>query len=113
MTYQSVSAFPRKLYLTVFGGMMLFGMHFFQSNIGGVGLDMPFNAMVWIFGAALISIGIWTIEKYRKLFYNKSLIIISLGVIGLWVPMLYPNQEAGEYALGRLMGLVEYLLNPH
>lgn len=95
----------QKLYIGFFAGMLLIALNFFRSHLGGHGLDLPFNAMTWIFASGMIAVALWQIGSAQQFIYNKAVMYAGLGVLLLWAPMLYPNQEVGQYALGRLTGL--------
>ncbi len=96
----------QKIYIGFFAGMMFIALNFYHSHLGGSGTDLPFNAVTWIFASGIIATGLWQIGKSQQLVYNKTMIIIGIGSLLLWVPMLYPNQQVGEFAIGRLVGVL-------
>ncbi|MEE1675380.1 Wzy polymerase domain-containing protein [Agarivorans aestuarii] len=99
-----------RTFVNVFGAMMLLGMHYFQHNQGGTGLALPFNLVIWCFASILIGLGLIKVSQSQTLRYNKTLIGLAICIIGLWIPLLYPNAEFGTFALDRLIGLVAGLL---
>ncbi|WP_432468468.1 Wzy polymerase domain-containing protein [Agarivorans sp. Z349TD_8] len=89
----------------VFAVLMFIGMHYFQHNQGGSGLELPFNLVVWCFASLLIGLGLLKVSHSQRLRYNRSLLVMLFSTILLWLPLLYPNAEFGEFAIDRLLGL--------
>ncbi len=98
------------MFIAVFAGLMLFGMHYFQYNLGGRALSLPFNLVVWCFVSVLIAIGLYRVSDRQQLVYNRDLILLTVAVILLWLPMLYPDNQLAGFALGRMLGLTAGLL---
>jgi len=99
-----------RTFILVFGAMMLLGMHYFQHNQGGTGLELPFNLVVWIFGSILIGLGLIKVSQAENLRYHKPLLVLLLATLTLYLPLFYPNAEFAEFALDRLIALAAGVL---
>lgn len=99
-----------RTFVLVFGAMMLLGMHYFQHNQGGTGLELPFNLVVWIFGSILIGLGLIKVSQAENLRYHKPLLVLLLAALTLYLPLFYPNAEFAELALDRLIALAAGVL---
>ncbi len=92
--------------MLVFACMLLLSLNYYHSHLGGYGLDLPFNSITWMFTSVLIGIGFWQVSVTQKLIFNKILLWIGLVSLALWIPLIYPNQEVGEFAYTRLIGIL-------
>ena len=96
----------RKPFLWTLALLFLAGMHYLQINLGGTGLQVPFNAVSWIFISSLIGLSLWQITLNQKIYYSNFSLKFGLVVLMLCIPMLYPNNDVAIYAIPRLMGLI-------
>jgi len=96
----------RKPFLWILALLFLVGMHYLQTNLGGSGLQLPFNAVSWIFISCLISLSLWQITLNQKIYYSTLGLRLGIVVIALCIPMLYQTNEVAIYAIPRLMGLL-------
>ncbi|RKF14333.1 hypothetical protein DBZ36_16880 [Alginatibacterium sediminis] len=95
----------RRSFLLVLTVYLLAGMHYFQHNQGGSGLELPINLVAWVFISTLIGLGLWQISLNRKVYFPPALIAVSVMTLCLWIPMLYPNNQFASLALPRLLAL--------
>lgn len=101
---------PGRWVLALFALWCLLGQHVFIHHLGGVGLDLPFNAITWIFIGSIFIVGSRVLQP--KLVSSELGWCILIGALLLWVPMLYSatigaehSSEARWQALPRLLGL--------
>lgn len=85
-------------------------MHFYWPHLGGVALELPFNAWGWIFASLVMGAGLWRIARSRRLVLTPLQVCGWAGGVLLLLPMLYPGFEFKAYALPRLLGLFAGLL---
>lgn len=95
--------------LTIFALWCLAGQHIFVHHLGGVGLDLPFNAITWLFAGAMLAAGALAV---RPVLVTSGLwLCMAAGALVLWLPYFYPHAEATRIqALPRLLGLSAGLL---
>jgi len=94
-----------RAFLGCFGLLMLAGMHYFQHNPGGVGLELPFNLVGWVFVALMLGLGLWQITLNGVIFSSRLWLTILLGAALLLLPLLYSNNQQALHSGGRLLGL--------
>ncbi|EKE75355.1 PglL family O-oligosaccharyltransferase [Gallaecimonas xiamenensis] len=98
-----------KLAWAAFGLLFLFATQYFQHNIGGYGLQLSFNNVVWIAVLVMITVGIvrgtnrgtWTLPSRWPWYLGLFLC--------LFLPLLWSDNTA-EYAIGRFFGVLGGLL---
>ncbi|MCY7295268.1 PglL family O-oligosaccharyltransferase [Alteromonas sp. a30] len=93
--HQFFHRFLRRLHLPVFWFPIclyfLFGLQYFQANMGGAGTDLPINLVGWICIGLTLSIGLWQLNQRKKLKINRQLLAIGLCFLTLYIPFLYGN----------------------
>jgi len=92
-------------FLGCFALLMLVGMHYFQHNPGGVGLELPFNLVGWVFVGLMLGLGLWQVTLNGAIFHSRLWLAIVLGAALLLLPLLYPNNAQAVHSGGRLLGL--------
>jgi len=100
----------RKAFLITFGVYMLIGMHYFQPNLGGSGLHLPFNAIGWIFISILMGIGWWQAKIQAELVYSRLSLIFITATLVMLIPLLYADPIVVGLSYSRLLGLIGGLL---
>ncbi|MCE9679888.1 Wzy polymerase domain-containing protein [Shewanella sp. AS1] len=100
----------QRYFYIVFALMFAVGMHYFQHNFGGVGLELPFNLVVWSFVSILIGLGLWNSTNKNTLVYSPLLISVCLFTLTLFIPILFGKNELIHNSYQRLMGLVAGLV---
>lgn len=93
-----------RAFIIIFALFMCLGMHYFQHNQGGYGLDLPVNAVSWCFISLLIGIGLWRISSTQQILYSPLTIACFVCFILLLLPIFYPNNDLAEFAYPRLLG---------
>ncbi len=93
-----------KAFMAIFGLYTLLGMHYFQHNQGGSALELPINAVGWIFLSVLIAMGLWQITLKQKIHYSAFTLSILAAFFLFLAPVFYPNNEFAEFSYPRLMG---------
>lgn len=94
----------KQYFLFTIAAYFLVGMHYFQPNYGGSGLDNPINPIGWIVMSILVSLGILQITKIKRVNYSPFLILLSIGCLILLIPLIYAP-GTGWYSHTRLLGL--------
>lgn len=97
-------------FIWVFALFCLIGMHYFQHNQGGAGLELPINPVAWSFISILIGIGLWQITLCQKIHYNSLTIAGLIAFTLLLIPVFYPNAEFTEASYPRLLGFLGGIL---
>lgn len=100
----------QRYFYFVFAAMYSVGMHYFQRHLGGYGLALPVNLMVWCFISVLISLALWHCSKINTVVSSPLLIAISLFVLSLFLPIIYGKNELLIHASERLIGISAGLL---
>ena len=54
-------------------------MHFLSSNTVGIGLEMPYNNVAWVFVVVVIAMGLWQVRNSGRVLYSKYSLVL-LGV---------------------------------
>ncbi|QYJ93410.1 PglL family O-oligosaccharyltransferase [Shewanella spartinae] len=96
----------QRYFYIIFALMFAVGMHYFHNNFGGVGLELPFNLVVWCFVSILIGLGLWQTQTNNIVIKSKLLIYSTIFSITLFFPLLYVNNELAIYSTQRLVGLL-------
>ncbi len=99
-------AVSRYGFVLVFTLFFRIGMHFLSSNTGGIGLELPFNNVAWIFVAVLIAMGLWQVRNSGRLLYSKYSLVLLLVFFALLIPFLYGNAQNPENVIERTLGLL-------
>ena len=88
----------------------LLGQHVFIHHLGGSGLELPFNAVTWLWVGAIFIVGAGVIKP--SLVTSQLGRCLVIGAILLWLPMFYSATLGAEHssdarwqALPRLLGL--------
>lgn len=105
----SMSVF-RHRFLLVFTLFFLLGMHYVAPNTGGVGLEMPYNNLAWIFVAVLIAQGLMEVRRTGRIVYSDYNLVLFLVFLVLLIPFFYSNSDGPENVIERTLGLLAGLL---
>ena len=95
----------QRIFMLVVALYTLLGMHYFQQNLGGSGLELPINPVGWTFISILIGVGLWQITLQRKISYNRLTIIFLIAVIIMLIPVFYGESNLVGQSYSRLLGL--------
>ncbi len=91
-------------FLVLIAITFLFSMHYFMQNPGGVGLELPFNSMVWITIAAAMGVAFYLIATKGAIQYTKLTLVYLICCILLTLPAFY-TLSSDFNATPRLIGL--------
>ena len=75
---------PGRWVLALFALWCLLGQHVFIHHLGGVGLDLPFNAITWLFVGAIFIAGAGVLQP--KLITSPLGWCLLLATVVLWLP---------------------------
>ena len=87
------------------GLVYLLGMHVYVPNLGGSGLDLPFNAIIWGGLSIALGLGFYQTAVNRQLRYSKLTIALFLCCLMLSVPLFYPSTQNYTQAIPRIAAL--------
>ena len=93
-----------RYFLATIGIIFIVAMHYFQPNPGGAGLELSFNAAVWIPFSFAISIGLLEICRQQIYRYSHLTLLLFGCCVLLTIPVFYPNADA-EATFNRLFTL--------
>ena len=97
-------------FTVVFALFCLIGMHYFQHNQGGAGLDLPMNAVAWCFISILIGLGLWQISIAQSIRCDLMSLAGFVAFIFLIIPVFYVNSTFADASYGRLFGFLGGIL---
>lgn len=95
----------QKSFLVIFAIYCLLGMHYFQQNLGGSGLELPINDVAWIFISLLIGIGLWQITSAKQISFNIITKLFIIAIIIMIVPVVFAKSQLVGQSYPRLIGL--------
>lgn len=98
---------PSSLAVFFISFWLIFAMHFYMPNSGGMGLSLPQNNITWmVMSAVIFIVGVAMFVQQRRLIMTGSIVLLFLGVIlfGGWL-LLTPEPWRG-IALWRWAGLL-------
>lgn len=84
--------------------LFLFAMHIPIVNLGGEGLNLPFNATSWIALGFIFSLALYRMATKAQLIYTPFTIAFLLCCLFLTAPVFYPG-AIWQASLQRLVGL--------
>ncbi|ASJ98127.1 PglL family O-oligosaccharyltransferase [Shewanella marisflavi] len=96
----------QRYFYIVFALLFAVGMHYYQYNFGGFGLQLPFNLIAWSLLSILIGISLWNISLTKKIIYSNLLVATLIFAATLFIPPLYNNNDLINVSSGRLLGLI-------
>lgn len=80
-------------------------MNYVSRNMGGGGIQLPYNNFTWIFASAFILIS-FTFAAFNKVVnYSKGLLFYAAIVLLLLLPLLYTNRLFLDVEMLRFAGL--------
>ncbi|MFD1008749.1 PglL family O-oligosaccharyltransferase [Oceanisphaera ostreae] len=83
----------------------LLAMHLYLPHLFGIGLQLPFNVMGWLFIGLMTALGLWNWQRRRLLTTRLWLGLVVASTL-LWVPFFYlHNNSVAGHALPRMLGL--------
>ena len=93
-----------RFFLASIGVFFIVAMHYFQHNPGGSGLELSFNASVWIPFSFAIGCGLLEICRQKIWRYSRMTIILFSCCVLLSLPIFYTNADSFA-VLNRLLTL--------
>ncbi len=87
------------------GFLFLVAVHYFQPHPAGDGLQLSFNAFIWIPLSIAIGLGLLQISYRSQLRYSSLTLGLLTAILVMLLPSLYPN-SADVLNLGRFYGLL-------
>jgi len=104
---------PASLAVYLISFWLVFAMHFYMPNAGGMGLNLPQNNITWmVMSTVVLIVGVAIFIHQRRLIMTGSIVLLFLGVIlfGGWLiltPELWRGIALWRWA-GLLLGAVFY-----
>lgn len=87
------------------GFVFLIAMHFYIPNLGGSGLDLPFNISTWTALSFTVAIGFYHMATTKQIRYTKVTIALFLCCFILTMPIFYPQDNHWTNSVHRIIGL--------
>lgn len=84
---------------------LLFGLQYYQPNMGGTGTDLPINLVGWLFIGLSLSFGLWQFYTRGILKFNNQILIIGGCLFVLYIPFLYGKSTPQISTWYRFLGL--------
>jgi O-antigen polymerase len=101
---------PVDYYLLAIAGLFLLAMHYFQHNMGGEGLDLPFNSASWIAVSLIVSLGFWHCLKTQAIYFSNADLSILILLVFLILPALWSYSPWVEAAYDRYLALIALVM---
>lgn len=71
----------------------ILGVQYYQANMGGTGTDLPINLVGWALLSISLSIGLWRINQTQYVKSNRSLNLLTLLLVLLYVPFMFGKSD--------------------
>ncbi|WP_108650808.1 PglL family O-oligosaccharyltransferase [Dongshaea marina] len=101
---------PRTLFGVLLVCYLCLAVHFYLPNMGGCGLDMPYNQMGWVFVTAMITCGIWQVARDGELVVSRFHLWSWVIWLFLLIPLIYPLSQSFQQVSGRFVAISAGLL---
>jgi len=102
---------PQKLFFLLFGLLFLVAPFYYQPNLGGEGLYLPFNNTLWIVSSWIIAAGFFLMIRSRQLILPAHWLALSMLPVGALISgFLTDNTNPTEWAMRILVLFGSYLL---
>lgn len=89
---------------------VLLAMHLYLPHLFGIGLQLPFNVVGWLFVGAMTSLGLWNWHR-RRLLTSRFWLGLLVASALLWAPFFYwHNNTVAGHALPRMLAFTGGLL---
>lgn len=102
---QKAKALLNKKFMYAIGSVFLIAMHIYIPNVGGSGLQLPFNSIVWAVLSIAFAIGGFHLTKTRQIKYSKLTITLFISALLMTAPLAYPTATNWPTALPTLIAL--------
>ena len=76
-----------------------------MHHLGGWGLEIPVNAIAWIFASLIMALGLWSVAQQREARVSPLQGWFLLGAWLMAIPLMYPGFPFKQYALPQILGL--------
>jgi O-antigen polymerase len=91
-------------FLLTIASLFIIALQYYSRHLAGDGLELPLNALTWIFASILIAIGFFKVINSQQILYTPFLLIMLLGCLLLFIPVLY-GSETRWFSYSRILGL--------
>lgn len=99
-----------KAYIFSWGLLFLLGVLYWQSNVGGEGLALPFNSTSWIAIALIMGTGIYTVGASCLLRWSALDLCFTGAFVCLLLPWLWSEGPWRDAALDRYLVVIAFWL---
>ena len=83
----------------------ILGVQYYQPNVGGIGIDLPFNLVGWGLIGIALSAGLWSLYVRGKIKLNQQIIVLGLLISCLFVPFIFGNVQGQSSTWFRFIAL--------
>ena len=91
--------------VSIFALLFLIAMNYVGRNLGGAGIELPYNNFTWIFAASFILIALMKIGLSSRVRYSNSVLWYLLALFMLLLPLSYTERLFLDVATLSLSGL--------
>lgn len=83
----------------------ILGVQYYQPNVGGIGIDLPFNLIGWGFTGIALSAGLWSLYVRGRVKLSKQIIVLGLLMSCLFIPFVFGNVQGQSSTWFRFIAL--------
>lgn len=112
MNHFDISSTQKKYsryYLLSIGFLFLIAMQYFQDNVGGHGLGLPFNSISWIGVAFIIAVASWHWLKTKRLVYSDTDLFLLIVFACLAIPLLWADSPWRQTVYDNYLGIIAFI----
>lgn len=92
-------------FMYAIGFVFLIASHFYVTNLGGIGLALPFNNATWFALSWVFAIGIYQMALSKQIRYSKLTIGLLISCLIISVPLFFASPANLYSVLPRIAGL--------
>lgn len=109
-TIRSVNQWSSKIAIALLAILFWFAMNYVGRNMGGGGIQLPFNNYAWITVAFLVLLGIIRASLFSQVKLSRTYLYYVVFVVLLLLPLTYTNRLFLDVEALRLYGVAAGLL---
>ena len=102
---------PQKLFFGLFGLLFLVAPFYYQPNMGGEGLNLPYNSSIWIIACWIIAAASFIVHRTSTLILPKHWLGLAMLPIGaIFTGLIAENNNPTEWLVRCAVIIGGYLL---
>lgn len=83
----------------------ILGIQYYQANVGGTGIDLPFNLIGWGLIGVALSVGLWSLYLRGKVKISRQIILMGILITGLFAPFVFTEPQGQSSTWFRFIAL--------